>query len=299
LWDQYLKTQLSMYLQLVKLAVPREHLSAMLEERAKSVYHKFGRAIAQYDPQGTGVVSQRDFIECIRKQEWAYWGADEQEEIIRRLSDPHGMVHYAAFMHALQQDTYMTQPISAFLKPKQMRNTSDIFNAEQGRRSVEYKGKRSIGPEIQPPLDRTGWEDVENSATGTLSTKDVITLTNPLVMPSQLGRSRRFVFGPLPSDVEPDFAYGIQNGPSDNITDVVSNAFGRQAVVHAKLRNAIWTDKRMKSIRPAGGHTRSSLLRASAIHTRIYADKARRWRDASASVNGIGPAALEQAELGF
>ncbi len=25
----------------------------------------------------------------------------------------------------------MTQPISAFLKPKQMRNTSDIFNAEQ------------------------------------------------------------------------------------------------------------------------------------------------------------------------
>jgi hypothetical protein len=84
----------------------REHLPAMLEQRAKSVYHKFGRAIAQYDPEGRGVVSQHDFIECIKKQEWAYWGADEQEEIIRRLSDPHGMVHYAAFMHALSQDTY-------------------------------------------------------------------------------------------------------------------------------------------------------------------------------------------------
>ena len=56
----------------------------MLEQRAKSVYHKFGRAIAQYDPEGRGVVSQHDFIECIKKQEWAYWGADEQEEIIRR-----------------------------------------------------------------------------------------------------------------------------------------------------------------------------------------------------------------------
>lgn len=50
----------------------------------------------------------------------------------------------------------MTQPISAFLKPKQMRNTSDIFNAEQNRPKVEFKGKRSIGPEIQAPLDRHG-----------------------------------------------------------------------------------------------------------------------------------------------
>jgi Ca2+-binding EF-hand superfamily protein len=276
-----------------------EFLPRKLQDRTSNVYQRFGKAIAAYDPNRTGIVSVTDFVDAIKRMEWAYWGEDEQQEIIKKLVDDNGQVHYAAFLDALEKDTFMTQPISKFLRPKQMRSNADIFQNRGAGVAESRPAKRITAPEVQPPLDRAGWDEIEQSKNFGISAKEMVQRTNPLVIPSMLGAPKRFVFGPLPSDIQPEFAYGIQNGPSDNITDVVSNAFGRQALVHARLREAIEVDRRNKKFRPPGGHTRSSLLRASAIQNKMKTQNARRLRDAAAAVNGQGVSALEQAALGW